>query len=118
MPDQTLDLETTDTFTVEPQGGKPKLTWARVLGAILSLLVIGAALNQARSVDLATMTGLVPTTPVFWALFCIGYLAGPLSEWLIFRRLWHVGPGALGALVRKLIYNELLVGYLALQLHF
>ena len=112
MPDQTLDLETTDTFTVEPQDGKPKLTWARVFGAILSLLVIGAALNQARTVDLATMTGLVPTTPVFWALFCISYLAGPLSEWLIFRRLWHVGPGAFGALVRKLIYNELLVGYL------
>ena len=87
MPDQTLDFETTDTFTVEPKGGKPKLTWARVLGAILSLLVIGAALNQARSVDLATMTGLVPATPVFWALACISYLAGPLSEWLIFRRL-------------------------------
>ena len=112
MPDQALVLETTESFTFEPQDRKPMLTWGRAFSAILSLLVIGAALNQARSLDLATMTGLVPATPVFWALFFISYLAGPLSEWLIFRRLWRVGPGALGALVRKLIYNELLVGYL------
>ena len=111
-PDQALDLKAIDTFTVEPHEGNPKLRWARVLGAILSLFVIVAALNQARSIDVATMAGLVPRSPVFWALFCIGYLAGPLSEWLIYRRLWHVGPGALGALVRKLICNELLVGYL------
>ena len=112
MPDQALVLETTHAFTFEPQDDNPKLTWARVLSAILSLLVIGAALCQARSVDLASMVRLLPAAPAFWALFCISYLAGPLSEWLIFRRLWHVGPEALGALVRKLIYNELLIGYL------
>lgn len=112
MPDQTLVLETTDSFTFEPQDRKPVLTWARAASAILSLLVIGAAVSQARNIDLVVITKLVPASPVFWTLFAVSYLAGPVSEWLIFRRLWRVGPGALGALVRKLIYNELLVGYL------
>lgn len=112
MPDQALVLEATDSFTFAPQDRKPVLTWARAASAALSLLVIGAALIQARDLEFAKITQLVPASPAFWTLFAVGYLAGPFSEWLIFRRLWRVGPGAFGALVRKLVYNELLVGYL------
>jgi hypothetical protein len=54
----------------------------------------------------------VPTSLTFWGLFAVSYLIGPASDWFIFQRLWGVGAGAFGALVRKLIYNELLVGYL------
>ncbi|MBY8823275.1 hypothetical protein K7G82_13295 [Sphingomonas colocasiae] len=83
-----------------------------VLGALLSLIVVGAAIYQARDLDLATIVALVPASPAFWGLFAISYLIGPASDWFIFHRLWGVGAGAFGALVRKLIYNELLVAYL------
>lgn len=83
-----------------------------VLGTILSLIVLGAAIYQARHLDLAMIIGLVPSSLTFWGLFAISYLIGPASDWFIFQRLWGVGAGALGALIRKLIYNELLVGYL------
>lgn len=83
-----------------------------VLGTILSLIVVGAAIYQARDLDFAKILGLVPTSPTFWGLFAISYLIGPASDWLIFQRLWGVGASAFGALTRKLIYNELLVGYL------
>lgn len=112
MPNQALTLAPTDTFTFAPQDRKPKLTLSGVLSTALSLLVIVAALYQARKVELSEVVHLIPTSPAFWALFVLSYLAGPLSEWIIFRRLWGVGRNAFAALVRKLIYNELLVGYL------
>ncbi|MBO0750073.1 MAG: hypothetical protein J2O44_06560, partial [Porphyrobacter sp.] len=55
---------------------------------------------------------LVPTSLAFWAVFAVSYLLPPAADWLIFRRLWGIGPQAFGALLRKLIYNELLLGYL------
>ncbi|MDT8760229.1 hypothetical protein MZO42_16130 [Sphingomonas psychrotolerans] len=65
-----------------------------------------------RDLDFAKILGLVPSSPTFWGLFAIGYLIGPASDLFIFRRLWGVGASAFGVLIRKLIYNELLVGYL------
>ena len=70
------------------------------------------AINQMRALKLADITAPVPSSPLFWVLFAISYLAGPVSDWIIFRRLWHIGGSACGTLLRKLIYNELLVGYL------
>ena len=112
MPDQTLALASAETFTFEAQDRRPILSWTGTLSTILSLLVVIAALDQARNLNLREVVSLVPSSPIFWFLFALSYLAGPLSDWFIFRRLWKVGPGAFGALVRKLIYNELLVGYL------
>lgn len=112
MTDTTLALKPGDGFGFEPQDRGRKLTWSSALTMALSLLVLGAAVWQARSLNLADITALVPTSPLFWIVFAISYLAGPASEWVIFRRLWGVSTRAMGALVRKLIYNELLLGYL------
>jgi hypothetical protein len=112
MPDQSIALATAEPIAFEPQDRwiKPKL--GDILGAALSLIVIGAALYQARNLELANIFSLIPSSVIFWAVFAVSYLAGPASDWIIFRRLWGVGPEAFGALLRKLIYNELLVGYL------
>jgi len=99
-------------FGFEAQDKRRRITWTNALTTALSLLVLAAALWQARSLNLTDITRLVPTSPLFWAVFAVSYLAGPASEWLIFRKLWGVSFGAMGALVRKLIYNELLLGYL------
>lgn len=112
MPDTTLAFSPGDGLGFEPQHRRRKPTWGRVLTMVLSVLVLAAAVWQARSLDFADITALVPASPLFWAVFALGYLAGPAGDWLIFRRLWGVGARAMGALVRKLIYNELLLGYL------
>jgi hypothetical protein len=112
MPDQTIALAPTGTFAFEPQDRKSMPSPGGVLGTILSLIVVGAAIYQARDLDIAKIFEMVPTSPTFWGMFAISYLIGPASDWLIFQRLWGVGTNAFGALVRKLIYNELLVGYL------
>lgn len=112
MPDQTLAITSSNSYAFEPQDRRTRPTLGGILSTALSLIVVAAAIYQARDLDLAKILALVPTSASFWILFIISYLAGPASEWFIFQRLWGVGPGAFGALVRKLIYNELLVGYL------
>jgi hypothetical protein len=116
VTDTTLALSPSDPppggYAFEPQDRGSKWTWSRVLTMALSLLVLGAAVWQARSLNLADITALVPTSPLFWAVFAVSYIAGPASEWIIFRKLWGVGIRAIDALIRKLIYNELLLGYL------
>lgn len=84
----------------------------RLLSSVLSLLVIASVIYAMRGVDLHAILALIPASPLFWAVFAVSYLAIPGADWLIFHRLWGVGPSAFGALVRKLIYNELLLGYL------
>jgi hypothetical protein len=112
MSNQTLALAPPGQFAFEPQDRKARPAPGGVLGTILSLIVVGAAVYKVNDLDLATILALVPTSPAFWSLFAISYLIGPASDWFIFQRLWGVGANAFGALVRKLIYNELLVGYL------
>ena len=115
MTDTALALSPGDGaagYAFEPQDRGRKWSWSGVLTMALSLLVLGAAVWQARSLNLADITALVPTSPLFWAVFVASYLAGPASEWVIFRKLWSVGYRAIDALIRKLIYNELLLGYL------
>ena len=112
MTDTTLALSPSDGPFFEPQDRGRKLTWSGALTMALSLLVLAAAVWQARSLNFADITALVPTSPLFWLVFAVSYLAGPFSEWLIFRKLWGVSIQAMGALIRKLIYNELLLGYL------
>jgi hypothetical protein len=84
----------------------------RLLSSLLSLLVIAAVIHEIRGVDVRSVFALIPAAPAFWLCFALSHLAQPITEWLIFRRLWTVGPAAFAALVRKLVYNELLLGYL------
>ena len=112
MSEQILLPICGDIIALEPQDRHPPLNWTRVLTIVLSLLVIAAALYQMRAIEPGRILGLVPASPSFWLLFLLGFMAGPLSEWYIFNRLWGVGWPALGALTRKLVFNELLLGYL------
>lgn len=87
-------------------------SWTRVFGPMVSFLILLAVAYQFRALDIAKLVRLIPFDPAFWAVFAIYYLAQPLSEWVIFRRLWRLPIEGLGALLRKLVSNELLLGYL------
>ena len=82
---------------------------APLLFSIMAALAIVLAM---RGMDPARIFHLVPTSPVFWIVFILFYLAGTLSEWVIFRRLWRLPIGGIVPLLRKLVCNELLFGYL------
>ena len=83
-----------------------------VLGSVLSLLIIVSVVWAVRAVNARDMFALMPKSALFWVVFAVSYVTTPFADWMIFRRLWNVGPTALGALLRKVVYNEMLLGYL------
>lgn len=117
MTDAALALPPSDGLAFPPPDRPRRMSWGRALTMALSVLVLAAAIWQAREVDPAAITALVPASPLFWVVFLLGYFAGPAGDWLIFRKLWGVGARGIGALTRKLIYNELLLGYVG-ELYF
>ena len=86
--------------------------WTRWAGPLVSVLILVVALHQFRGLNPRSLLALMPVTVGFWAAFALYYLAGPLSEWVIFRRLWAIPAEGFGALLRKLVSNEILLGYL------
>ena len=86
--------------------------WTRWIGPVVSLLILGAAFYQLRAIDVAGLVAMLPSGPLFWLVFACAYLASPVSEWIIFRRLWMLPIFGFPPLVRKLVSNELLLGYL------
>jgi len=86
-------------------------SWIRLFGPAVSLLILGAVIYQLRTVDFRALLDMLPTAPAFWLVFAAYYLLGPASEWVIFRRLWSLPANGITALLRKLVSNELLLGY-------
>jgi hypothetical protein len=86
--------------------------WTRWAGPVVSLMILGVALHQFRGIDLDRLWALMPVSIGFWIAFVFYYAAGPISEWAIFRRLWSIPAEGFIALLRKLVSNEILLGYL------
>ena len=85
--------------------------WTWWVGSAITLAVLVAALMQLAKLDLARVAAIVPTSPAFWLVFALSYFAGPLGDFAIFRRLWRIPADGFVALLRKLIGNELITGY-------
>ncbi len=102
--------------------------WTWWAGAAILIAVLVAVLIQLRSLDFRAVERLLPTfanlpadeawrVPVFWLVFAVSYMAQPVFDWIIFRRLWRIPASGILALIRKLIGNELLLGYIG-ELYF
>ncbi len=86
--------------------------WFKWLSLLVSLAILVAVVLELRKLDLGDVRALIPANPLFWLLFALYYFAPPLSEWFIYRRLWNLPFTGMAALLRKLVSNELLLGYL------
>ena len=95
-----------------PSPARPANRWAALASMAISLVLLVAVALQFRDLDTREVARLVPSSPLFWTAFAGYYLALPISEWVIYRRLWQFPPAGFGALLRKLVSNELLLGYL------
>ncbi len=78
----------------------------------LSLAVIAAVIHELGGLDVHHLIRMVPTRPDFWLTFAAFYLLTPACDWMIFHRLWSLPGAGFFALLRKKVYNELLLGYL------
>jgi hypothetical protein len=98
-------------LTPQDRGGMRPGLGAIVSGA-LSFALIAAIAWQVRHLNLGTVIRLLPDSLTFWGVFLAYFMVGPASEWVIFRRLWQVPVSGIIPLLRKKVYNELLLGYL------
>ena len=80
--------------------------------ALLSLLLLGAIIYEIGKVDLGRAWAELPVSPLFWLAFLLYYWGGPYSEWLILNRLWGAPFSGFWAVLRKMVYNELVLSYL------
>lgn len=104
----------TDVAGIEltPQDRKSNRGRNAIFSLVLSLAVIAVVVHEMGRLDLNHVLGLIPLTPGFWLVFAASYFVTPASEWIIFHRLWSIPADGFLALLRKKVYNELLLGYL------
>lgn len=89
----------------------PKRSWAGWFSGVISVILLIAILLQLRKFGVAKAIDILPTSPYFWMAFAAYYVVLPTSEWMIYRRLWKIPIDGFAALLRKLISNDLLLGY-------
>lgn len=85
--------------------------WAAWIGPAISVAILAAVVLQMWSMTWGQVWAVVPTSPLIWLVLAASYFAGPLADWIIFRRLWGIPVSGLLPLLKKLIGNELLLGY-------
>jgi hypothetical protein len=90
---------------------------AAYVGPAISLAVLVAVATQLRTLDWRQIWSIVPASPLFWAIFAATYLTAPMADWIIFRKLWGIPASGFAALLKKLIGNEILLGYIG-ELYF
>ncbi|MEX0299945.1 MAG: hypothetical protein AB3N28_12815 [Kordiimonas sp.] len=96
-----------------------KLTQSKTVHAFLRLLqaaaVIGVLYLMAEklaAIGWQDVSQSMPTTPWFYVFFLGMYFAQPVSEWLVYQRLWGTAvKKRLDIFVRMRIYNFALVSY-------
>ena len=85
--------------------------WSGWVGPVISVAILIAVLWQLRKIDWAQVWSIVPTSPFIWLVLAASYFAGPVADWIIFRKLWGIPVSGIFPLLKKLIGNELLLGY-------
>jgi hypothetical protein len=88
-----------------------KSNWVNWLSAAISITLLVIMLGQLRKFGFARAWEALPASPWFWMAFAGYYITLPVIEWIIYRRLWLIPLDGLAALFRKLVSNEILLGY-------
>lgn len=112
LPPGTVEPVKSADFELRAQDTFSRLRGAMSLPIAFTGLIALAVILTLRGMDTQAVLAMVPRSASFWLVFAAFYLCGPMSEWIIFRRLWALPAGCFGALMRKLVCNELLLGYL------
>jgi hypothetical protein len=97
---------------IRPLAAGATWNWRRwVAGGASAVLALGVVwqLRRAGAGDIHAMLG---KGAGFWLAFIALYLTQPVSEFVIFSRLWRLPLAGFAALLRKFVSNEILLGYL------
>ena len=85
--------------------------WPMMFGALVTGLMVFALTRELLDGGIVGLSRIVPHSPLFYLFFAIAYLAVPTGDYIIYRRLWKLPFAGFGALVRKRIANDVVLGY-------
>ncbi len=94
----------------EPEPPRPA-TWSLWLGGLISVALLAAIVVQLARTPPATFAVLAGLSPAVFLSFALLYLAQPVADLVIYRRVWNLPLSAVGALLRKTALNEAVLGY-------
>jgi hypothetical protein len=94
-----------------PASAAASSRWTTLLGAALTVGMVAGLAYELLGKGLAGLTAAVPASPLFYVSFALFYMALPVGDYLIFRRLWGIPMTGLVALTKKRIANDVLVNY-------
>ncbi|WP_448659059.1 hypothetical protein ACPVPU_01035 [Sphingomonas sp. CJ99] len=113
-----MDVRTVDPAPVSPAdlGGLEPMAradsrWPKWIGIVVSILMAGGLALELFEGGLGGFGAQVPRNPLFYVCFAVSYMASPMGDFVIFRRLWGLPLAGLGALLRKRIANDVAIGY-------
>jgi len=92
-------------------GGPPLGKLWHWLGLSFSAILIVAITQKIMDVRPEELLD-IPSDPIFWICLIGSYLATPISEWIIYRRLWGLPLLGMVPLLKKQVTNEVVLGYL------
>jgi hypothetical protein len=85
--------------------------WSLWLGGLVSLGLLAAIGVQLARTPPSTFALLAGLSPAVFVSFVLLYLAQPVADLAIYRRLWNLPVAGIGALLRKTAINEAVLGY-------
>lgn len=88
-----------------------KSRWPMVLAGALTLAMIVGLGRQLFATGWHSLDKAMPDSWLYYLAFAILYLAPPIGDYVIFRRLWRIPVEGLAALMKKRIANEVVLGY-------
>ena len=100
---------------VELAGSEPvqviKSRWPMVIAGLLSVAMIIGLVRQLLKSGLTGLSDATPDSWLYYVAFALLYLSPPLCDYIIFRKLWRIPIEGLGALIKKRIANDVVLGY-------
>lgn len=88
-----------------------KSRWPMLLAGLLTLAMMVQLARQLLGSGLKGLHDATPDSWAYYAAFAVLYIAPPVADYVIFRRLWRIPLGGLAALTKKRIANEVVIGY-------
>ena len=109
-------------LTLAPPGAEPPLPalepliparhrWPIIASGVISLLLLAGLVRELVQGGLGALHQSLPTNPLFYVVFAAIYAVQPLSDFVIFRRLWGLPAAGIAPILRKMVANEILLGY-------
>lgn len=108
--DPAHDAQDRDLAGLEPFHGLRRRR-PTILGSVVSIAMVAVLAYELFDGGLADLFRTVPDNPGFYLAFLAMYAAPVFFDWVIFRRLWRIPTSGIGALVKKRIANDVVLGY-------